>query len=99
MGFLVAFLIEIRKNVIVPISWVHNLSAQHEKFMNYGLNCNQKFLCFYTDNLEAFNDDGSPRHDYVPDFDLEMKNSIDGDGCYIAKLRIFKSKVISYFSN
>lgn len=91
--FYIVYLKKPKKNVIIPLEWVDNDEAQLEKFMNYGINSNQGFRCFYTEKPAAIDRNGVPKA-FHPNFD---KYPIDGavfpnDGCYIGKIIKFKSE-------
>lgn len=91
--FYVVFLRKSKKNVIVPLEWVDDDEDQLEKFMNYGINSNQAFRCFYSEKSAMFDRNGIPKA-FVPNFE---EYPVDGsvfpnDGCYMGKIIKFKSK-------
>lgn len=66
--FYVVFLRKAKRNVIVPLEWVDDDEAQLEKFMNYGVNSNQAFRCFYSKKPAVLNTNG------IPNFILILMN-------------------------
>lgn len=91
--FYVVFLRKPKKNVIVPAEWVDDDEAQFEKFMNYGINSNQAFRCFYSEKPAVLNRNGIPNA-FHPNFE---EYPVDGsvfpnEGCYMGKIIKFKSK-------
>lgn len=83
-----------KQNKIVPCKWIEKIDEHIEKFLNYGMNSSQRFRCYYTDNQNAFDENGCPKGDWEPDFDLETIQNSNGDGpsngCYVIKLIKFK---------
>lgn len=76
--FYAAFLIKPHKNVAIPVNWVYQHDKQWPKFVNMGLNPNQKHRVFFTDK---WIENREPIQNYVPDFDLDAEKSPD-EGCY-----------------
>ncbi|XP_055309118.1 uncharacterized protein LOC129573007 [Sitodiplosis mosellana] len=70
MVYFVVFLRELRKNVVLPATWIKDIDKHYEKFMNNSLNSAQQHLCFYNSNAEA-QIDGRPDENVVPDFNSE----------------------------
>lgn len=99
--FFVAYLKELEKNVVLPATWICNIDNHMEKFVNNSINCNQSFLCYYTNNEDAFID-GCPNEEFAPNFQLPMVQHINSDslfeGCFSAKLRKYKSKYFNRMS-
>lgn len=92
--YFIVFLIAPKKNVVIPYTWIFGVNQHIEKFMNNGVNSNQEFLAFYTNNNAAFDDNGIPRDDYQANFQasfsevLPTKPSTDGlYRCYIRKFK------------
>lgn len=85
----------LKKNVILPSTWINEIDKHFEKFVNNSLNCSQKFVCYYTTNDAAFVD-GRPKCEFKPDFSVDLVTEInpDGsfDGCFFGKLQHFNSK-------
>lgn len=84
--FYIVYLVKPRKNVIIPASWLDANYEQVDKFMFHGVNTNQRFRCFFNDELR--DGDGVPTASYHPEFDkFKTDESIfPADGCYVAKL-------------
>lgn len=94
--YFVVFLKKLKKNVILPTSWVKDADDHFEKFVNNSINRNQIFRCFYTTNNDAFGENGCPKKEIEPNFDLDFVENIDGefDGCFECKLKVFKCKIL-----
>lgn len=90
--YFVVYLVKLNTTVILPSNWIQNIDDHIEKFINRSLNTAQSFLCFYTNDKNAFEDNGTPKSNYPTDFSLQSRNDLDGPGCFIAKLKHFKSK-------
>lgn len=88
--FVVVFLREERVNVIIPINWIDADAAQIEKFLNYGVNRNQRYRCYYNEN---------DNFDFHPNFDnFPIGNAVYPDeGCYIGHLLKFKRKYMVFY--
>lgn len=93
--YFIVYLENLRKNVILPKTWIKDIDDHMEKFLNYGLNTVQRFMCFYTKNELTFDPiNGSPYENYPANFDLPLNNTIDDEGFYTCQLKKFKSKYI-----
>lgn len=100
--FYVVFFVDLKKNFIVPKQWIKNIKLHKEKFYNNSLNSNQIFTCFYTNNEGAFDEEGLPKGDFLPNFTLPLRCSFDGadddevSGLFRVKLKAFKGNKINY---
>lgn len=96
--YFVVYLKALQKNVVIPATWIHEIDSHIEKFINNSINKNQSFLCYYTNNEAAYID-GCPKPYFLPNFCLPMvqQPNPDGsfDGCFVGKLKKFKSKNLS----
>lgn len=88
--YYIAFLKDLKKNFIVPKQWIKDIKLHKEKFYNKSLNSAQTFICFYTTNPAAFDDDGMPRGDFAPNFEERIREDLNGDGLYHIKLKAYK---------
>lgn len=52
--YYVAYLSRFDVNIVVPVEWVYQNDEQWAKFVNMGLNANQKHRIFYTENQTAW---------------------------------------------
>lgn len=93
--FVVGFLVEQKRHIIVPEKFIFDLSQENLK--NNGCNKNHSYLMFWA--KEAFGDEESaPILDYEPKFDLTVCNifppndSIQ-EACYIIRLKKFFGKI------
>lgn len=100
--YFIVFLQALRKNVILPASWIYEVEDHFEKFMNKSINSTQWFLCYYTDKNSAFIN-GCPDEKFEPDFDKNIINKINPgesfDGCFLGRLTQFKRKYIHFDIN
>lgn len=84
-------------DVIVPKQWLKGIDDHWQNFVNHSLNKNQVFLCYI--NSSAFDNDGCPRDDVMPQF-THMANPTTGfpieEGCYEVYLVRYKSKLIPF---
>lgn len=93
--FFVVFILSAKKNVIVPHSWIHNIDLIFESLVNNGMNRNQKFKSFWSNEQEAMNADGIPLASYMPiRFESNaMRRRVfpfPEEGWYDSKIRRFK---------
>lgn len=88
--FYIVNLIEYRKNIIVPSTWIMNHELQMEKDMFHGVNPTQKILIYYDPNSYI---NGVPDMDKQPNFAIRNAE-FPNEGCYKAKSLAFRSKHI-----
>lgn len=97
--YFVVYIRKLKKNVVLPSKWIRDIDDHLEKFINYGINSSQKFLCYYTNNEAAFDNEMRPNPNFQPNFATRMIDEIDIDGqyggCFVAKLKKFKGKLES----
>lgn len=91
--YYVVFFEDLKKNFIVPKQWIKDIKSHKEKFYNNSLNCVQAFTCFYTNNPNAFDDFGLPKGNYIPKFDIQVRNDLNGEGLFHVKLKAYKGKI------
>lgn len=95
--YFIVYLKALRKNVVLPATWIHEIGSHFEKFMNKSINSSQWFLCYYTTNSERFID-GCPDKDFGPDFStdviIETNDDESFDGCFHGKLKQFKREYL-----
>lgn len=92
MHYFVVYLNILKRNVILPASWIQNIDIHYEKFINNGLNSSQTYRCFHTTNEDAFIE-GRPDGEYHVDFSLrliEEGNLENYEGCFLGKIKKFK---------
>lgn len=90
--YFIAYFKDLKKRFIVPKQWVKDIKQHKEKFHNHSLNSVQTFVCFYTTEPTAFDDDGLPKGTVVPNFQEKFQANLNGDGLYLVKLIAYKSK-------
>lgn len=88
--YYVAFFKDLKKNFIVPKQWIKGIKAHKEKFYNNGLNSTQIFMCFYTNEPNAFEENGLPDGKYQPNFEARVSFALDGEGLYRGQLKAYK---------
>lgn len=90
--YVIAFLLEAKKNVVIPFTWVHGIENQWQKFLNKAINRNQTFLCFYSEQQFALDHQGQPNIELVPNWHqfLTIRAVFPSDGVYYANLVAFK---------
>lgn len=88
--YYVAFLKEPKLNVLIPNTWVLNYEQQMNKDMFFGVNPSQRVLCYYSP--AGYDEDGKPKSDFPPNFNLGVNGRFPNEGCYEARLKKFKSK-------
>lgn len=96
--YYVAFLHRFRKNIVVPVNWIMNYTAQWKKFVNRGLNQTQRHRIFYTEDPCAFDENGALLLNFQPNFDLDAVE-FPNEGCYDGKLVKFFSKLCQIHLN
>lgn len=69
----VAYLLDARKNIVIPCTWIRDAKQVLRKFVNYGLNSSQTHLCFWSEHADARTHDGRPNFDFQPNFELQLK--------------------------
>lgn len=90
--YFVVYIVDLKTCVILPTSWVQDIDDHIEKFINRSLNTSQRFLCFYTNDEIAFENNGAPKLDYPANFNMQHRNDFDGPGCFIARLKRFTGR-------
>lgn len=96
--YFVVYLPALKKNVILPDTWIHDIQNHFEKFVNKSINSSQLYLCYYTTNNAAFVDT-CPDKDFQPDFDSNIiteMNDDEFDGCFLGKLKQYKREYIHF---
>lgn len=86
--FVVVFLLDEKKHIIVPEEFICELDEQSLK--NVGKNAHFRYKIYWT----PLNDEGIPIAGYVPNFNLVKSTtfSVDGEACYVGKIKKFFSK-------
>lgn len=88
--YFIVYLINEKKCVTVPHTWIQDMHEYIENFVNNGLN-KKKFLTFYTDNSAAF--EGTlPRASHSPNLGASLNASFPKEGWYRCYVRKFKCK-------
>lgn len=97
--FFVVFFLAAQVHRVVPRTWIYDISKHVEKFINNGLNRNQKFSVFYTDSNDAFDENDIPKLNFVPDFTANDRNArqniFPNHGVYECNLQSFRCKFLS----
>lgn len=90
--FFVVYFIDPQVNVVVPLEWIHNYEIQWEKFVNSGLNSNQKHRVFYSENADAYTSDHVPEPLYNGRYFATDAITFPDEGWYTGKLLKFYRK-------
>lgn len=53
-------------------------------------------MCYYTNEKDAFDQDGLPNGQYQPNFAARVLQTLDGDGLYRVQLKTYKGNLIIY---
>lgn len=72
MPYFVAYLLEKKVYVALPVGWIYDIDSQHENFINNSINRGKTFTCFYPDELSRFFINGRPDENYDPDFTTDI---------------------------
>lgn len=91
--YFVVFIRALKQYQIIPTTWVQEIDANWQKFVNNGLNSNQEYTFFYSEQHGAFSDEGKPNIDYVPNFTNEIR-LFPEEGCYYGNILKFFGKKI-----
>lgn len=92
--YFVVYLRSLKRNVVLPATWIKNVENHFEKFINLSINRSQWFLCYYTNDDAAFID-GKPDEKFKANFKLPMiQIDTDGpfNGCFLGKLKHFNGE-------
>lgn len=92
--YFVVFIHVSKEYHIIPSTWVDEINTNWQKFVNNGLNSNQKYTFFYSERQDALNDKGEPNIDYVPNFTREIR-LFPEEGCYYGNIVKYFGKRIS----
>lgn len=95
--YFIVYIHSIKQHRVVPTKWMREFDLHTEKFMNYGVNSNQSFLVFWTDDLSAFDIDGIPHLNVIANEAAAIRDDFPHEGWY--KCRIVKFKGMEYFSS
>lgn len=88
--YFVVFLVSPRVTVTIPENWIRDLNQHVEKFLNLGVNSNQSYVCYYTNNASTKDENRAIRLDVTPDFNSPFELTFPSTGCYLC--RILKAK-------
>lgn len=50
--YFVVYFIDAEQYLVIPKRWIFDYKIAIQKFMNYSLNCNQKFMCYFAKNVD-----------------------------------------------
>lgn len=85
--FFIAFFIQTKEHRVVPYKWIRGV--QYEQLINYGLNPHRKFNAFWTDNKDAFDENGVARCNYPVNLDANG-TIFPNEGWYLCHIKRFK---------
>lgn len=83
--YFVVYVLSTKIFVVIPENWIFEYEPQKEKFLNSGLNGNQKHIFFWTTNSVSRLSSGAIRLDFQPNFShpLNFDNIFPAEGCYL----------------
>lgn len=86
--YFVTYLEDVNGYVVIPKTWIKNENIIFEKFINQkGLNSDQTYLCYWTSNPEAVDENGEPKIAFAPDFGAEIMYEFPcTEGCFFGRL-------------
>lgn len=102
--YFLAYLVSSKLNVIVSKTWIYDIDTHWQKFVNNGINRNQKFLCFYSERPGAvinrydlvldleYDHVKEPIASFNADFSLSKENIFPAEGCYDVNLIFYTGK-------
>lgn len=94
--FVVVYLCEAKKHIVVPQTFIFELSQQN--LNNYGRQRLKKFLVFWSKKA-LVGEDEMPMPDYTPNFGLNVSSTYPPEGieesCYIGQIKYFFGKFMS----
>lgn len=90
--YFVVFIVGAKTNVVVPHSWIKEIDSHLEHLINNGLNSNVKFDIFWSNNPQAFNNDGIPLGSYQPIAFNTCASQFPNEGWYKGQIKRFKCK-------
>lgn len=98
--YYVVYLLQPEQNVVIPINWVQDIDKQWEKFVNYGLNSTQKYMCYWSNEKEAVDENGMPNSAFKANFHTgQSVNQFPEPGCYIGRILKFKREYLTNICN
>lgn len=93
--YYIAYFEDLKKSLVTPKQWIRDIKQHKEKFYNNSLNRSQTFYAFYTNNPNAFSDDGLPKNEFPPNFAANLRTDLNGDGLFKIKLKHCSGNTIS----
>lgn len=96
--YFIVYIIKAQKYVVIPERWILNVEDHFEKFLNYGVNSNQKFVCFWSNSPAARDENGIIDLDSPADFFASRNSIFPADGCYDCQIRKAKGNFSSIYS-
>lgn len=88
----VVYFIAADTHIVIPNHWIYQHQIAVEKFINYALNTNQTFLCFFADNVS-----NDQMLEHLPNFHAPriVEYPFSGsEGCFEANMVKFFCKCI-----
>lgn len=94
--YFVVFLMSPRVYVTIPENWIKDFDRHNEKFLNQGINANQTYVCYYTKNANAKNENGTILLNFTPDFDTNFEPTFPSTGCYLCRIVKARCNICSF---
>lgn len=89
--FFIVFIKQVEVYKVVPYSWIRGINVSVETFINYGVNSNVDFFTFWTENLNAFDQNGVPRATFPINNAASTTSTFPSEGWYKCRIIKFKS--------
>lgn len=91
--YFVVYILNAKRYVVVPYTWVDGLQNHLELFLNNGINSNKKHKVFYTDNPRAFAN-GLPLLNFIPNNGVGFSTRFPEEGWYICFVKKIKCRYL-----
>lgn len=96
--YFVVFVLQVKRHYVVPATWLRDIRLYTEKFVNNGLNSNQTYMVYWTENEDAFEFLGlppklpltKPRLDFPADPNASTASIFPKEGWYACRVVKFK---------
>lgn len=90
--YYIVYILENNAYAIVPENWIKDIDDHKEKFLNYSINSNQAYVCFWTQSRAARFPNRMLKLDFEPNFNLGFGRIFPAEGNYLCK--IIKAKAV-----
>lgn len=96
--YFVVYILQAKKNVVVPYSWIKGIDSVIENFINNGVKPTYRFQVFWTDSRDAFDredlaedlGEDVPSTNYAPNINASTTSTFPHEGWYTCFIKKFK---------